>query len=190
MPPAPRSLPDASGAKAPKAAKAQRDKLPGKRDVKPQWHPKRAAQLPFWKAKTLEAVKFISPTSPAGFSIQGPAAVPIMRTAAAGYMIASNCLRLRRKASAGCHRPAPTGWLPRAAILPGGIRSSQDRRQACMRRGFPCKGVSGCRKKRSGLPIIRTISWIGQEKCREPPRQKPAKPPAERKASRHAPPRF
>ena len=56
MPPAPRSLPDASGAKAPKAAKAQRDKLPGKRGVKPQGHPKRAARAPFWKSKTLEAL--------------------------------------------------------------------------------------------------------------------------------------
>jgi uncharacterized cysteine cluster protein YcgN (CxxCxxCC family) len=55
-PPAPRSLPAASGAKAPKAVKDQCDKSPGKRGVKSPEHPKRAAPAPFWKAKTLEAL--------------------------------------------------------------------------------------------------------------------------------------
>jgi uncharacterized cysteine cluster protein YcgN (CxxCxxCC family) len=53
---APEGLPATSGAKAPKALKAQPDKSTGKRGVKPQEHPKRAAQAPFWKAKTLEAL--------------------------------------------------------------------------------------------------------------------------------------
>jgi uncharacterized cysteine cluster protein YcgN (CxxCxxCC family) len=56
LPPSPRSLPDAFGAKAPKAAKAQRDKLPGKHGAKPPRHPKLAAQVPFWKQKALEAL--------------------------------------------------------------------------------------------------------------------------------------
>jgi uncharacterized cysteine cluster protein YcgN (CxxCxxCC family) len=49
LPPSPRSLPAASG------AKAQHDKH-GKRGAKPRRHPKLAAQVPFWKQKALEAL--------------------------------------------------------------------------------------------------------------------------------------
>jgi hypothetical protein len=40
------------------------------------------------------------------------------------------------------------------------------------------------------LPIIRTISWTGQERHREPLNQNLANPPAEEKASRRAAPGF
>jgi uncharacterized protein len=50
LPPSPRSLPAASG------AKGRRDKAHGKRGAKPPRHPKLAAQVPFWKQKALEAL--------------------------------------------------------------------------------------------------------------------------------------
>jgi hypothetical protein len=50
LPPSPRSLPAASG------AKAQPDKSHGKRGAKPRRHPKLAAQVPFWKQKALETL--------------------------------------------------------------------------------------------------------------------------------------
>jgi uncharacterized cysteine cluster protein YcgN (CxxCxxCC family) len=72
------------------------------------------------------------------------------------------------------------GWLPpscayrliaEGAILPGGIPSSPDRIRACMRRGYPCAGISRCQKQRSNSPTILTISWLGQVKSRVLPGQ-------------------